>query len=135
MSCCVLPWGICRRIRDACDNRINLVMASVQYKTEAEAPRADSHATTNDQDKSFGATALEDKSVKTEVDTPRSSTAESYQKIDPPPNGGLLAWLQVLGSFFLYFNCWYVAIQAQSRIDPAPVFNAMLTFWISIGAL
>ncbi|KAI1618426.1 MFS transporter, MCP family, solute carrier family 16, member 10 [Exophiala viscosa] len=24
----------------------------------------------------------------------------------PPPNGGTLAWLQVLGAFFLYFNSW-----------------------------
>lgn len=24
----------------------------------------------------------------------------------PPPNGGFYAWLQVLGSFFLFFNCW-----------------------------
>lgn len=24
----------------------------------------------------------------------------------PPPNGGAQAWLQVLGSFFLFFNCW-----------------------------
>lgn len=24
----------------------------------------------------------------------------------PPPNGGLLAWLQVFGSFFLWFSTW-----------------------------
>lgn len=24
----------------------------------------------------------------------------------PPPNGGLAAWLQVLGAFFLLFNTW-----------------------------
>jgi hypothetical protein len=24
----------------------------------------------------------------------------------PPPNGGFRAWLQVAGSFFLFFNCW-----------------------------
>lgn len=24
----------------------------------------------------------------------------------PPPNGGLVAWLQVLGAFFCYFNSW-----------------------------
>lgn len=28
------------------------------------------------------------------------------QQLEPPPNGGLLAWLQVAGSFFLFFNCW-----------------------------
>lgn len=25
---------------------------------------------------------------------------------NPPPDGGLQAWLQVLGSFFLFFNSW-----------------------------
>lgn len=24
------------------------------------------------------------------------------------PNGGLTAWLQVVGAFFLFFNSWYV---------------------------
>lgn len=24
----------------------------------------------------------------------------------PPPNGGLTAWLQVAGAFFLFFNSW-----------------------------
>ena len=24
----------------------------------------------------------------------------------PPPNGGFQAWLQVFGSFFLFFNSW-----------------------------
>ena len=27
---------------------------------------------------------------------------------EPPPNGGLTAWLQVAGSFFLFFNTWFV---------------------------
>jgi hypothetical protein len=25
---------------------------------------------------------------------------------EAPPNGGLVAWLQVLGAFFLFFNSW-----------------------------
>lgn len=24
----------------------------------------------------------------------------------PPPDGGLVAWLQVAGAFFLFFNSW-----------------------------
>lgn len=24
----------------------------------------------------------------------------------PPPNGGVVAWLQVLGAAFLFFNSW-----------------------------
>jgi hypothetical protein len=33
------------------------------------------------------------------------STTPTYE---PPPNGGLTAWLQVVGSFFLFFNTWSV---------------------------
>ena len=33
-------------------------------------------------------------------------TAEKDQSPGPPPNGGWYAWLQVLGSFFLFFNSW-----------------------------
>lgn len=36
----------------------------------------------------------------------------------PPPNGGLKAWLQVLGSFFLFFNSWYV-FRCQHSISPS----------------
>lgn len=32
--------------------------------------------------------------------------AEKFEDQGPPPNGGLTAWLQVLGSFFLFFNSW-----------------------------
>jgi MFS family permease len=37
----------------------------------------------------------------------------------PPPNGGFHAWLQVAGSFFLFFNCWYLA--SPSRALPPPL--------------
>lgn len=33
---------------------------------------------------------------------------------DAPPDGGLKAWLQVAGSFFLYFNTWYVRPTLQN---------------------
>jgi hypothetical protein len=32
--------------------------------------------------------------------------SEKFEDQGPPPNGGLQAWLQVLGSFFLFFNSW-----------------------------
>jgi MFS family permease len=36
----------------------------------------------------------------------------------PPPNGGLVAWLQVAGSWCLMFNCWYVVFLARnSNLD------------------
>jgi hypothetical protein len=30
------------------------------------------------------------------------------QSADEPPDGGVLAWLQVTGSFFVLMNTWYV---------------------------
>lgn len=35
-----------------------------------------------------------------------SSNTPAIDDIDLPPNGGFNAWLQVLGSFFLFFNSW-----------------------------
>jgi hypothetical protein len=34
------------------------------------------------------------------------STTEKTSEPGPPPNGGFAAWLQVAGSFFLFFNGW-----------------------------
>lgn len=34
------------------------------------------------------------------------SSKPSVNNIKSVPNGGLWAWLQVLGSFFLFFNSW-----------------------------
>lgn len=45
------------------------------------------------------------------VDISNNSTADDD---DGPPDGGFKAWLQVLGSFFLFFNCWYES-PASSR--------------------
>lgn len=44
--------------------------------------------------------------------SPPSPAAPTDEKSTPaaladgPPDGGLQAWLHVLGSFFLYFNTW-----------------------------
>ncbi len=44
----------------------------------------------------------------------------------PPPDGGLQAWLQVLGCFFCWFNSWYATIdfrcslQANGEIGESP---------------
>lgn len=42
------------------------------------------------------------------ANAPAVSVASKDEAEDPgpPPNGGAQAWLQVLGSFFLFFNCW-----------------------------
>ena len=35
-----------------------------------------------------------------------SDLEQANQTTDDIPNGGLIAWLQVLGAFFLWFNTW-----------------------------
>lgn len=35
-----------------------------------------------------------------------SDLEQADQTVDDNPNGGLVAWLQVLGAFFLWFNTW-----------------------------
>jgi hypothetical protein len=35
-----------------------------------------------------------------------SDIEQADQTVDDIPNGGLVAWLQVLGAFFLWFNTW-----------------------------
>lgn len=45
-----------------------------------------------------------------------ASTRPSVNNIKSVPNGGLVAWLQVLGSFFLFFNtCRFFAPAFSSR--------------------
>lgn len=38
----------------------------------------------------------------------KSLAAMPSSEMPTPPNGGLAAWLQVLGGFFVYFNTWSV---------------------------
>ena len=35
-----------------------------------------------------------------------SDLEQADQTVDDIPNGGMVAWLQVLGAFFLWFNTW-----------------------------
>jgi hypothetical protein len=39
---------------------------------------------------------------------PVQSKSSAEKDASPIPDGGFQAWLQVLGSFFLLFNSWYV---------------------------
>jgi hypothetical protein len=39
-------------------------------------------------------------------ETEEQAVSEPEDVPPPPPDGGLTAWLQVLGSFFLFFNSW-----------------------------
>lgn len=45
--------------------------------------------------------------------------SDKFEDPGPPPNGGLKAWLQVLGSFMLFFNSW-VSLPATEKRELAP---------------
>lgn len=44
--------------------------------------------------------------ILSEVQRNESHVAGAIVKDDEPPDGGLQAWLQVFGSFCLYWNTW-----------------------------
>ncbi|KAK5092732.1 hypothetical protein LTR70_005272 [Exophiala xenobiotica] len=43
---------------------------------------------------------------KNDVETPSQESQKPAGGLPPPPNGGLTAWLHVLGGFSLFFNTW-----------------------------
>jgi hypothetical protein len=47
-----------------------------------------------------------------------SKSRPSINNAAAMPNGGLTAWLQVLGAFFLFFNSWYV-LDPILRLQPS----------------
>lgn len=52
------------------------------------------------------------------VETEKHSAAQdSVFPSSPAPDGGIVAWVQVAGAFFLFFNSWSVCwiIPVQSR--------------------
>lgn len=62
----------------------------------------------------------------TGIETPEN-VKQREAAVAPPPNGGLTAWLQVLGGTFCFFNTWYAHIicvnsSVLSRVDD-------LIFW------
>jgi hypothetical protein len=63
--------------------------------------------------------ALDAEANITPEDLQRPQDSEKFQDPGPPPNGGLKAWLQVLGSFMLFFNSW-VSLPAIEKRDSLP---------------
>ncbi|KAE8368982.1 major facilitator superfamily domain-containing protein [Aspergillus caelatus] len=51
-------------------------------------------------------TTRSEKSMDTKAPQPQEPPSRPAGGPSPPPNGGTLAWLNVLGSFMLYFNTW-----------------------------
>ncbi|KAJ5084554.1 hypothetical protein NUU61_009133 [Penicillium alfredii] len=47
-------------------------------------------------------------SLALESEKSRKENETSLATVPPPPNGGIVAWLQVLGAFLIFFNCWGV---------------------------
>lgn len=45
------------------------------------------------------------------------ATTTTLPELPTPPNGGSIAWLQVLGGFFVYFNTWWVFIYLFCNIS------------------
>lgn len=52
-------------------------------------------------------------SRRNQIIDPLNEDPEEYQlqlektaSVSPPPDGGLVAWLQVLAAFFIFFNTW-----------------------------
>jgi hypothetical protein len=44
--------------------------------------------------------------VPKDVEAETAAPPAAPPSVDPPPNGGFKAWLQVLGSWMLIFNTW-----------------------------
>ena len=66
---------------------------------------------------------------------PKSDTSQANRP-EPPPDGGLVAWLQVVGAFFLMFNTWSVSESFylvsplnQSCRGNVQSFGAYQTYW------
>ncbi|KAK4189131.1 major facilitator superfamily domain-containing protein [Podospora australis] len=63
------------------------------------------------------------------------TTASAPSLPPPPPNGGTLAWLQVLGAFFLNFNTWgllntFGIFQAEYSTTILPTTSSSAISWV-----
>jgi len=54
-----------------------------------------------------GGAALTATATRSSLARTKSNVAPRVDQAGPPPNGGTIAWMQVVGSFFLFFNSWY----------------------------
>ena len=72
-------------------------------KHAAESPLASSSTTATPERAPSDSPAMPNKPSEPKAEIPSSPPSN---KPSPPPNGGLVAWLQVLGSFMLFFNTW-----------------------------
>ena len=67
-------------------------------------------------------TKKEETHEKPSLDTAMVDSGQSQNPVPgPPPNGGLRAWLQVVGAFCIFLNTWYAAVGYSSTIFLLPV--------------
>lgn len=101
----------------------SLATLNSQYSAESSKyPRHQpSYATLNSLRSTRKERLIEDKDdedtdeIRLEPDRSRQPNVNDASKI---PNGGLLAWLQVVGAFFLMFNSWGVSnVRVQTSCE------------------
>lgn len=77
---------------------------------------------TSDHDEQNGSASKEDIEATTAASVTKKDTRISVNDLSKIPNGGVRAWLQVLGSFFLFMNTWgitntYGVFQTYYELD------------------
>lgn len=69
-------------------------------------PRPDTNSSRTQTEDTLRPTTPVEDALNAEGPSPSEAKPPKEPEVEPPPNGGLNAWMQVAGSFFLFFNCW-----------------------------
>jgi len=82
-----------------------------------------------------GENAGENTGEKTDANEPKNDTPAIKPQASDIPNGGFVAWYQVLGSFFLFFNCWgivnsYGVYQTYYTLNLSHEANPSVIAWV-----
>ncbi|KAF2190959.1 MFS general substrate transporter [Zopfia rhizophila CBS 207.26] len=125
---------------DASTAFVNDDIPSIQYdeKGEEQASESSGHSIRSQPQDDNGIRDQEkDEGVKEgdNVLEPVRSKVESVNNVSSIPNGGLRAWLQVLGAFFLFFNSWGIintfgSYQAYYETDLLPNSTPSAISWV-----
>lgn len=91
-------------------------MAFSAKDAEVKPERPSSNTATETSDHSIVNEQPVEKSIDVRGEQNVATNQAKENELEPPPNGGLVAWMQVVGSFFLFFNCWYVNYQTSHII-------------------
>lgn len=73
---------------------------------QLEAEKSSSYYPSDADDSSFANVASSSPDIKSEADDSERSEDAVPTPDGAPPNGGLVAWLQVVGAFILFMNSW-----------------------------